>query len=428
MIDAGTPPPDLCPDVQKLDQDLGAVVVGANTSGSATSARELIADLQKAPRPADVQPQDFINYYAPAFSATSATEPSLHLSLAKSELPSYYELLVAVAAPMLAERPSAALTLAVDNTESIGERGLARVQAALTSLGKTLAAGDKVALITATPSTETFEINGPNDAAFAEAVKKLALAPESSVHTLLGQAYSQARSIETASGWNRVALFSDGEGAVEQLAAPPTSGDLRVAAFGVAPGFSHELLRNVAQRGRGPYVYLDSVDEAARLESKFSTLFGVAFDKLGLELTVPWFFELERPFKGSVSETPTASEPEYIAPGGAMIFAFRLKACDPEIVNYYPSAALRLSVTFGGDTGRTAPLVASVSSLLAQATPELDKVFAVITYAEALQSLDPRRLENAYRVVGTAGLPALGELLLQHPAFPSAAGDAGTSD
>ena len=415
--DGGIAPPALCPDVEQTEPSLSAVVVGTNLSGSASAAREAIGRNQ-SPLPSDIDPQDFINYYAPAFAASSDTEPTLNLWLAESELPSYYELLVAVAAPMPATRPSASLAIVVDNTQSIGESGLARAQAALLAIAQDLTAGDKVTLLSAAQAPQGFDITAANDPAFVEAVNTLALAPETDVQALILEGYTQAQMASVTAGWNRVVLLSDGEGDPEQLPATPPASDIRLVAIGVAPSFGHELLRTAALRGEGPYLYLDSLEEAQRLAGRFATLFGVAFDNVGLELTVPWYFEVERPFKGSVATAPSASGPEYVAPGGAMVFAFRLKSCHPDIATQLPNAQLTASATFGEGLTTTARS-ATVGTLLAEATPELDTVFAVITYAEALQSLDPKRLQNAYDVANTLGLSEIRDLLSSHPAFPT---------
>jgi hypothetical protein len=404
---------DLCPQIEpKLQKHLDSVLGGAQATGSATAAAEFLKNLSRSPLPVDLRTQDFLNFYAPKFSDLADAGVSVRLQLRAGDVPPYFDLLVALQAPELPEpRPEIDLSVVLDNTESIGEAGLERAQAVLEHLLAWLRPGDALHLLTATPGApiEHYDAQTP-------LAPSLTLAPELDVLDLLPAAYDQAK---RATAPNRlVVLISDGQGDPLRITIPDPS--IRLAAIGIGPAleFGHRLLRSASRQGDGPYVYVDSGERAAALD--FNRLFFVWATGVSLELTLPWYFTVERPFAGGVVPASAAEKP-YLAPGQTSVFLFRLVACHPDIPMAEPST-LWASATFAASDQTQASAYGLTTTLLASPRPQLDKAYAVLGYAEALRSLDGRRLDNARKLVETLNqnapdpdLASIAELLALHP-------------
>jgi hypothetical protein len=410
---------DLCPGIEQVGHELNAVISGAQSSGSATAARELLQSVSpQSPLPSQVRTQDFLNYYVPSFE-TAAETPQVHLQLRKS-VASYYELMVAVQAPVAARPPALDLIVALDNTESMETEGLARATALITKLALWLGDNDSLHLITATPDSSVMTYTkGQTPEVPAD------LAPEMDVKDLLTTAYAHAE--KTSAADKLVVLIADGEGDPTTL---PTS-DLRLAAFGTGPAarFGHRLMRNASRDGMGPYVYLDSTDAASSLN--LDRLLLVSQEHVGLKLLLPWYFTFERPFAGGM-EAPSAVEEQYLSSEQVTVFLFRLAACHADAPNTYGGTILAdVTATPVGGTAVTFSVELGVTTLLGADSAELAKSSAVLAYAEALRSLDPKRLEHALGVVEDAqglltekygvadtDLGEISTLLASHPGLP----------
>lgn len=434
--DAGTDANlELCPGRAQDAQAVLATIGGANTTASATAAREFLLSLGQSPRPADLWTQDFLNYYAPSFPEANGPEPRVHIQLRKSQIAPYYDLMVAIVAPALQSRPPARLTLVVDNTESLTDAGLARAKRAIAALASNLTvSGDAVTLVSAAADAEITRYELPGDAAaLAAAVDALGLAPERPLNELVTRAYQDAGANKQADAWNRVVLVSDGEGDPDAVGNAITSAPaIRLVAIGTGPElrFGHRVLRSASRVGRGAYVHVDSDTEADALEGRFDRLFGVALDDLSLNLTVPWYFDVERPFPVEYSQ-PGQIEPQYLAPGGTAVFLFRLVACDvlaPKLLPDFVTATAHYTPADGQAPAKSSESL-GVTTLLTSSTQQLAKAYAVFGYAEALATLDAKRLAYAHDLVTNAlgqhpnGDPELSDiaaLLLQHPGYPKA--------
>jgi hypothetical protein len=409
---------ELCPEIgAKEPQTLDAVLGGAQSTGSATGAAEFLKSIRQSPRPADVRIQDFLNHYVPQFPATQTSEVAIHLQLRKAEIAPYFDLLVALQAPALEPRP-VDVTVVLDNTASIGPTGLERARAALKKLVDSLREDDALHLLTATPDAAIETFTFQNNATLSP--DSIQLAPEKEIYDLVQAGYGKAGQSSLAD--RVVVLISDGEGDPQRLLSSP-DGSIRLAAIGTGPGlkFGHRLLRSASRVGNGPYVYLDSVERVAELDVE-RLYFSVAND-VQLQVTLPWYFTFERPFTGNTA-TPGDVEAQYLGPSQVSVFLFRLVACDdsaPATVQESISASVTFTAAFPPPEAVTIP----VPALLNSTHQQLDKTHAVLVYAEALRSLDDRRLKNALDVVTHTNaaspdpdLTAIAELLALHPALP----------
>jgi hypothetical protein len=423
--DAGAPAAvaGLCPGKERLTGSLVSVVGGANAFGSATAAREILRSLDRSPLPRDIRPQDFVNYYAPELPATDGELPAIHVQLAESGAGAYFDLMVALKAPAV-ERQPLVLTLLVDNTQSLGDLGLERARAVLRNLASKLEPGDQAVWLTAADNPDDLPPFEPG-AELEDAIDALGLEPERETADLLSVAYERARAQAVTGAWNRVVLISDGEGPPELVweaaLAPDSAREIRTVAIGVGPGApnGHRLLRAASRKGQGAYVHVDSETEAGKLD--LASLFGVAFDSIQTTLRVPWYFELDRPFPGDITTQPSSIEPQYLAPGGSMIFLFRLKACDAR-APYQESGEIEVELTQNGTLLGSPQGFVPLELLSDQTRPaELGKAFLALGYAEALRSLDGARLRRIHEL--TSALPEdpelaeISELISKHPAF-----------
>jgi hypothetical protein len=417
--------PDALPRLVEL------VPADANASGSAGLAKEALLE-SRAPIPAHLRTQELLAHYAPALPVAPIAGPEVLVQLRKSPfIKGLFELLVAVEAPPMApeNRPPLALTLVVDTTTSIGPV-IDRSVAAITAIAQGLRAGDSVHWVTSAPdAAETLTIDGPAAPDLLDRASTLqADVDESatSLDALLATGYSVALGQHVPGAWNRVVVISDGQGSIDaathetvkSAAMPGTSIHTLVVGVGKAIEHNPRMLRLLSHAGRGPYLHLYD-GSAAELEQRFVELVGITADALSVEIQVPWYFEIQRPYLFE-STAPGAAEPQYLAPGQSLVFPFRLQACDENAL----SVGDPIDITIGlADAASGAAMPLTVSPTLGEllsvnSHAELDQTFAVVAYAEALRSLDAVRLQNAHTLATSANLQEIADLLLLHPAYP----------
>lgn len=422
---------DLCSYYAQSAITMTSVIAGGNAHGSATAAREaLSATAPQSPIPAQIRGQDFLNYYGPEFDEPESGAAQAHIQLRAAALPGQYDLLVALRAARGA-RPKLVVTVALDNTASLGEGGLEKARSALLTLATTLGDGDVVNLVTADDDVQSFALP-LSIKALGTAIGQLSLTVERPIAPLLEAAYARAEQKYDASAENRVLILSDGAGdpaslpdVVESAALPGERGGIRVAALGTGPAREndHRLLRALSRLGRGSYHYLDTLDEANAVAQNLDALFGIALDDVRLSLTLPWYFDVLRPYVAS-SAPISQSEPQYVAPGGTLTFLYRLVACNPEIAKT-EGGSIEARFTWlapGDDASSETTAQADITALISAPPPaEIGKAFAVAAYADALRSLDRNRIEAALTTLQNApqdpDLSAIATLLASHPAL-----------
>jgi Ca-activated chloride channel homolog len=234
---------------------------------------------------------------------------------------------------------------------------------------------------------------------------------------------------------NRVVLISDGGANVgvtdEELIALHSEDADREGVYlvgvgtGPAAGYNDYLMDVVTDKGRGAYVYLDSEDEAYRLlGERFDEVMEVAARGVQVELTLPWYFKIDKFYGEEYSTDAREVEPQHLAPGDAMIFNQIVKACDPGVVRDSDT----VKVTARWQTPLTylpqeTSVEVTVANLLAASKEQLTKGKAIVAYAEALKLGTREALEDARAKVVAAnagGDPELDEiaaLLERHPSF-----------
>lgn len=406
-----------------------------NGRGSALLAREALLE-GRAPVPIHLRTHEMLNHYAPRLELGG---PLLSLYMRDNPgVPGTYELAVGVETAALAPgaRPPVVLTLAIDVTSSMLP-ALPRVHAAVSALASSLRAGDVVRWMTTNdPPSAVSELGvvQPDDPALlalAAALSADADDQPSSLSALVTGAVEAARSKVVVGAWNRIVVITDGGDVVDEPAyqalQQAASEDVLALAVGVGKAFEPppRALRLIGSGGRGPYIHVDD-GGASVLAERFDELFGRAYDDLRIRLTVPWYFEIQRPY---VFATTSADgvDPQYIAPGQALVFPFRLSTCSPLALQFKDEIVLDV---FWTQVESGAELQATVGRQLKEMLQPLDPseqwpaehAFAVVAYAEALRALDATRLTNALSRVEAAhalkpdpGLAEIAALIPKHP-------------
>jgi Ca-activated chloride channel family protein len=310
--------------------------------------------------------------------------------------------------------------------------GLARAQSALRGLASELVAGDSVQWLSVGPDATpvAFAISGPDDSPLVVAIDGLELAPEREISVLIEAAYEVAGANFDPSALNRVLLVSDGAdhpatlpSVIATRAEAGIGNEIRMSVLGTgaARENGHRTLRVASRFGRGAYRYLDDVDAMQASAPSFDELFGVALDDVKLELSLPWYFSVERPFLGAVVDSNTPIEPQYVAPGGTMTFLFRLIACSEtaygDVTVNAPTIEARLSWLSPSDGSPGNAIESALPATLADQMPsqELTQLLAVASYADALRTLDKKRLNHAITLLEGAQLSEIAQLLGNHP-------------
>jgi Ca-activated chloride channel family protein len=194
---------------------------------------------------------------------------------------------------------------------------------------------------------------------------------------------------------------------------------------GPAYGYNDALMDEVTDKGRGAYVYLDSVDEAFHMfRDRFDEVMEVAARGVQVELTLPWYLRIERFYGEEYSTNPDEVEPQHLAPGDAMIFNQIVRACDPAVIQEQDP----IRVTARWQTPLTyepqeVMVEATVASILASGKEQLTKGKAIVAYAEALKAGTQEALKAARDLAlqanpgGDQDLNEIADLIAKHPAF-----------
>jgi hypothetical protein len=407
-----------------------------NTMVAALSARQALSE-GRSPLPSSVRAQDFFNYYGMDLGSNTDVPgvPKLVVEAVQRNIPGRWEVAVAIqAAPVTTDkRKPLMLTVVVDLTPSMWGLGLSRVQESLAAIASNLKAGDKLQLVTTRPDdvAQTFQIQGANDPQLIEATDALAIENDGDLVVALQNGYEAARDNASPEAWNRVLVLSAGNAPEDQLPAALISGAaneegifLVAGATGSSYGEFQRFLSGASRLGRGPYVYLGVQDSPSELfGARFAEIFGFGIDQIKLTLDLPGHARLltESPSAPTVTAESVA---QYIGPGAAQLFLFRVTTCtQPPATD-----AVGVKVDYVDQNGQPGQVQAKAlfSEWDLAPRPVYAKTAAIVAYVDALRSMDSMRIgfaqdaiANALPLVGPADqdeLTSIGALLDLHPA------------
>ncbi|EYF04491.1 vWA domain-containing protein [Chondromyces apiculatus] len=412
----------------------------SNSMGSPAHVREMLRQGAE-PHPYSIRTYEFLNYYGIAYDAAPEGELRIVPQMQAGAEAGFYDLQIGVRAPdaALMRRPMT-LTFVLDTSGSMQGEPMERQQAAVRALGASLAEGDIVNLVTWNTTNATVlsghMVNGPDDPQLEAAVAGLSADGGTDLENGLAYGYDLAQQHYGAERINRLILISDGGANVgvtsaELIAKHSADADqegiyLVGVGTGPADGYDDMLMDAVTDKGRGAYVYLDSVEEAwTVLHDRFDETMEVAARGVQVELTLPWYFRIEKFYGEEYSEDAEEIEPQHLAPGDAMIFNQVVRACDAELIDLQDpvrvTARWQTPLTY---EEREATVETTVAELLEGNKAQLLKGNAIIAYAEALKDGSHEVLQAAHDTVVAANpegtdpeLSEIADLLEMHPAF-----------
>jgi Ca-activated chloride channel family protein len=442
-MDAGPDAPFTC---EGLDQSKPLVLYisadDSNSMGSPTYAREML-NLGVAPPKEMIRTYEFLNYYRIDYPAPPQQKLSLVPQMEETGVAGELDLQIGVRSfDAVKPRRSITVTLVLDTSGSMEGPGIERERAAAKAILKSLAAGDIVNMVTWNTSNNTImsghKVTSPTDPAVISAIDALEASGGTDLHSGLVSGYDLAKASYGEQRLNRIVLISDGGANVgvidaDVIALNSQDADkegIYLVGIGTGPaiGYNDSLMDVVTDKGRGAYIYLDTPQEAEHMfVERFDETMDVAARGVQVEVTLPWYFRIEKFYGEEYSEDPAEVEPQHLAPSDAMVFSQVLKACDPAEVNLDDAITIRAKwVTPITYLPQETEITSTVGALLAAINkPQLTKGKAIVAYAEALKDPTAGALKAAHSTV-TAANPAgtdkeLNEikgLIEMHPSYP----------
>ena len=434
------PPPDEENPVECAELDSSSPLVlylsadDSNSMGSPVLARELI---RNGYIPHGIRTYEFLNYYRFDYAPASPGDLNLVPQMAATADPQEFELQIGVRSyDAVTPRRPLTVTLVLDTSGSMSGRAIERERAMVRALNGALQDGDIVNVVTWSTSNNVLlsghEIAGDNDQTLNSIADGLSANGGTDLNGGLVAGYALAEQHFGENRINRVILVSDGGANVgvtsaDLIAEHSEDADSEgIYLMGVGTGppedYSDELMDIVTDEGRGAYVYLDSEAEAEHIfGERFDEVLQVAARGVQIELTAPWYFQMQRFYGEEFSTNPEEVKPQHLAPSDAMILNQVLRACDESVVNQ--ADTIQVKATWKEPLTRQpreSTVTLTVGQLLSGNQAQLDKGRAIVAYAEALRSSDQESLHAALVLVeaandGDADLDEIASLIETHP-------------
>ncbi|XXU21727.1 VWA domain-containing protein [Sorangium sp. So ce861] len=438
--DAGAPTAFTC---EGLDSSQPVVLYvssdDSNSMSSPVHARELIR-AGFAPEPWQVRTYEFLNYYRIDYAAPDEGELRVEPQIEPGEEAGTYTLQIGVRAfdPPAPRRP-VAVTFVLDTSGSMEGEPMDRERATVRAVAASLSEGDVVNMVTWNTTNSVIlsghVVSGPDDPALLEAADALSASGGTDLENGLRVGYQLAQEHYEEGRINRVILVSDGGANVgvtsaDLIARHAEDADkeaIYLVGVGTGPavGYNDRLMDVVTDKGRGAYVYLDDVEEAFHMfRDRFDEVLEVAARGVQVELTLPWYFKMEKFYGEEYSTDPQEVEPQHLAPGDAMIFNQLVRGCDPGVISDADAVTVRARwQTPLTHEPKEASHEATLAELVAGSKEQLVKGKAIVAYAEALKSSSPEALHAARDQVlaanpgGDPELDEIAELIALHPLY-----------
>ncbi len=247
-------------------------------TGSYTRFRDAVTQGRRI-APSEVRTEEFINYFEQDYEAPLE---GLDVSIDAAALPfrdghRLVRVGISSADPDEESRADADLVLVVDCSGSMSEAGkMETTKVALRTLAASLRATDRVAMVCY--STEAEVVLEPTAASDRRALDAAiaSLQPQESTNAEAGLTlgYDLARSMHTEGRVSRIVLVSDGVanvgdttpgGILERISTQARAGTSLISVGVGITNYNDELLEQLADRGDGWHVYVDTAAEAERV-------------------------------------------------------------------------------------------------------------------------------------------------------------------
>lgn len=435
-------PPDKPPTCDELDSSKPAVLYlsadDSNSMGSPVHARELLFG---GVAPWQVRTYEFLNYYRIHYPAPPEGQLAIYPEASATATAGEYDFQLGIRSfDAIQPRRPMTVTFVLDTSGSMSGPPIERERAAVKAIAASLAQGDIVSMVTWNTTNSViasgYAVTGPNDPVILQAADALSANGGTDLHSGLVTGYQLAQAHYGEARLNRVVLISDG-GANVGITDEDIIGDhsqdadkegiyLLGVGVGEAGSYNDKLMDVVTDRGRGAYVYLDSVEEAkAMFVDRFDETMEIAARAVQVELTLPWYFQIQKFSGEELSEDPEEIEPQHLAPSDAMVFNQVLHACAPEVV--VPTDLVKVKVSWTTPLtyeSKETSIEATIQQLLDAPSAFLPKGRAIVAYAEALKTGTKEALAEAHAQAlvadesGTdAELAEIAALIEMHPAY-----------
>lgn len=372
----------------------------SNSMASPTIARSII-EQGGVPPASLIRTYEFLNYYDLKYERAGNGQLALSLEMAPGDGVGTYSLQIGVSSEAAAyvRRPMS-ITFVLDTSGSMGGAPIERSRAAVKAVAASLKAGDIVSAVTwndqNTVELDSHTVSGPNDPVVVALADEMQANGSTNLNAGLTTGYQIAQKNFVAEHLNRVVLISDGQAntgvtdkdIIAQGAGLNDGDGIYLVGIGVGDGVNDTLMDSVTDKGRGAYVYLDTVEEAAKiLTERFDETMDVAARAVQVRLDLPWYLGVARFYGEELSTNPNVIEPQHLAPNDAMVFNQVLRPCAPErFIEADPVTVTANWTTPTTHEPRTNSVTTTLGSLLAARSTHLPKAQAIIAYAEALKA------------------------------------------
>ncbi len=372
----------------------------SNSMAAPVIARQLIAE--EVEIRGGMRPYEFLNYHDFDFAPAEQDHVDIVPQLRVNEDGEYSMLLALVApsAERFGRRPRS-LVFSVDSSGSMSGHSIEIAREVLRETAHNLQAGDIVSVLSWDTEVTTLlageMVLGPDDPDLLAAIDQLQATGATDLHGGLVRAYELAEAAYDPGRLNRVILISDGganTGVTDEqlIATHADDGEAEgiylsgVGAAAPAVIYQDVLMNRVTDAGKGAYVFVDDVDEAAAIfgdDERFQSVMEVAARDVQLSVQIPAGFLLTEFYGEELSQDPQEVEPQHLAPGDAMVFHQVLLDCAGGDGSEVFTFTVRWIHPETRET-HVETLQMTVDEMLADADDNLLEAEAIVAYARGL--------------------------------------------
>jgi len=390
----------------EAEYDYLLAVEDSNDYSSPTNARGLINDDWYVHT--EIRKQTFLNYHSFGYAEPDPgyVNVTADLLIHEDADPLSAELQIGVRGEPISndDRRPLNIVFSLDLSGSLGGYPFVKLQAVCTAIASNLKSGDVVSIVkwsnTSAVLLDSHDATGPDDPTLLAVIEDLDVGGSTDLYAGLAEAYSLALWNFTVDRANRVVLISDGQVSagineldlIAEMAEDTEEEGIYLLGVSVGDGYDDVLMDDVTASGRGPYLYLDTPEEAEAVfgdPDRFLSTIEIAARDVTLDLTMPagWYIsEYHGPLG---TPEPSGGEPQHLWANEEMIFHYLLSPCGP--VDPFEAGPLSATVDFLTGTGPyeagSETIGFSFSDFTSGSSNQMIKGRAVLLYADTLEQI-----------------------------------------